>query len=106
MKQYTFEPAYEGNYHVLTIVDGVIYTDTIISISGLGDYIKALETIGYEKAYYEPKYQKEMQKAKEEYEEALKAYEDAKKKPVVLLPSEENRIRKILHFEESEHEEM
>jgi hypothetical protein len=62
MKQYTV--AYTDNYHVIEVVDGKIVSDNIVAYDDLTGYTAALEAHGYTKAYFVPKYKKEMEKAR------------------------------------------
>ena len=87
MKQYYIKPAYTGNYHVISCVDGKL-SDRILAYYELSGYISCLEDQGYTKAYYLPEYEKKLQKAKEAYEIAMGEYEEAKANPLIVSERE------------------
>ena len=100
MKQYIVEWAYTGNSHVLLFEDGKLKSHFIEADYDLGGYINHIESQGYKKAYFAPKYEAEMQKAKEDYEFAIQEYEKAKQTPLILNNDVEvGRVKDIIHLE-------
>lgn len=99
MKQYVIKEAYTDIYHVLQYVDGKYEDSTIVSYYELDGYIAALKNMGYERAYYVPEYKMKMYEAQEELDFATRAYNEAKKNPLVLSDEEEKRYKLILHME-------
>lgn len=83
MKQYIVEEAYSGNDKVSKYVDGECVGWDIMNDYNTTGYCKALEGEGYEKAFDLEVFQKRVDRAKEAYENALKAYERAKKSPLL-----------------------
>ena len=77
-KQYVITEAYTDNYKVVQYVDGIYDGGKIVPYYELDGFVSALENVGYEKAYDVDEAKKEMLKAKEEYELALRHYEHAK----------------------------
>lgn len=100
MKQYVVKEAYTDNYHVLQYVDGVLEANDILSYYVLEGYIRAIENLGYTRAYFEPEYLKLMQQAKEEYDFAMEQYKTAQENSLVLSEKEVERYKLITHFEQ------
>lgn len=76
-KQYVIYPAYTDNSRVDTYVDGTRTGCTIVPYWELSGYCKRLEQEGYTKAYDLDELLEEVVSAKEAYEAAQKAYDDA-----------------------------
>lgn len=76
-KQYAIYPAYTDNSRVDTYIDGDRTGCTIVSCWELPGYCKRLEQEGYTKAYDLDELLEEVVSAKEAYEAAQKAYDEA-----------------------------
>ena len=83
MKQYVVEEAYTGNDKVSKYVDGKCVGWDVMSNYNTTGYCNALKSEGYEEAFDLEAFQKRVEEAKESYEDALKAYERAKKSPLL-----------------------
>lgn len=83
MKQYAVLQAYTDNYHVIRVTDGVI-EDDIITYYNLPGYVKALEGLGYTKAYFVPEATQEFKRAEEEYINAKNALVEAQTAPLMI----------------------
>lgn len=84
MKQYTVEPAYEGNDKVNIFENGEYKYCEIMSYWETEGYCNRLESEGYVKAYNLEDYKKAMDEAKEAYENACELYYMAKRSPLNL----------------------
>lgn len=98
MKQYVVSDAYADNYHVFLYEDGLLKDHEILAYYELDGYLEAIKKFGYEKSCYVPDYERKMQEAKEAYEYALSALEEAKKHPLQLSSEEAERLEKIAGF--------
>ena len=84
MKQYFITQAYTDNYHIVRVNDGKVECDDIVAYYELEGYQSALESFGYKKAEYVPKYEDEVKKAQEALKNAQEALERAKKTPLQI----------------------
>lgn len=100
MKQYVIREAYTDNYQVFQYVDGKLEVNSILGYYALEGYIEAIENMGYTRAYFVPEYEKEMQKAKEEYDFASEQFEKAKNSPLILNDEETKKFKKIAFIED------
>ena len=84
VKQYYSWPAYTDNYHVMTVVDGKIEDDHIVSLYALSEIHSYLECRGYKKAHLVLEEEIRLQKAEQELKEAQEALAMAKAAPLNL----------------------
>ena len=87
-KQYYSWPAYTDNYHVMTVVDGKIEDDSIVSLYALSEIMEYLEGRGYKKAHLVQEAEIRMAKAEEEYNYAKDALAEAQANPLQLSEEE------------------
>ena len=84
VKQYYSWPAYTDNYHVLTVVDGKVEDDNIVSLYALSEIQSYLEGRGYQKAHLVLEEEIRLQKAEQELKDAQEALAMAKAAPLNL----------------------
>lgn len=89
IKQYVVQQAYTDNDKVSKYIDGKLENYSIMSYWQTEGYCKALEEQGYSKAYDLSELRKEIETAKQEYEDALEFYNKVKEK--ALVGTEESR---------------
>lgn len=92
VKQYVIMPAYTDNYHVIAADNGKVVSDDILAYYELDGYVHALESQGYEKAYFLPEAKREFEEAEREYLRAQESYERAK---VNAFQIDEDEIKKV-----------
>jgi hypothetical protein len=102
MKQYYIKKSYTSSYYVFQFNDGVLENYKVISYSEWPEYINALESMGYKRAYFVPDYKKRLDKAYEEFDAATKLYKEALENPLQI--SEEyfktvNNLQTLLDLE-------
>lgn len=88
VKQYYSWPAYTDNYHVMTVVDGKIEDDSIVSLYALSEIMEYLEGRGYKKAHLLQEAEIEMQKAEEALRSAQEALAEAQANPLHIAEEE------------------
>ena len=88
VKQYYSWPAYTDNYQVMTVVDGKIEDDSIVSLYALSEIMEYLEGRGYKKAHLIQEAEIRMAKAEEEYNYAKEALAEAQANPLQLSDEE------------------
>ena len=93
-KQYFCLEAYSGNTRVLSVLNGTILSNVIVSDYGLAGYVEALETQGYSRGYFVPLFQKEYGKALKQLEEASEWLNKAKKDPIYLSKKDSEYLEK------------
>lgn len=82
-KQYVIRQAYTDNDQVSTYINGKLENYSVISYWQTEGYCKALEEQGYSKAYDLSELRKEIEVAKQEYDDALEFYNKVKEKALV-----------------------
>lgn len=83
IKQYTVDVAYTGNSCIKKYINGKCVSEFIISDYNIPAYQDVLEADGFEKAYDVDEATAEVNKAYEEYQQALEWLEIAKKHALV-----------------------
>ena len=88
VKQYYSWPAYTDNYHVMTVIDGKIEDDSIVSLYALSEIMEYLEGRGYKKACLLQEAEIELKKAEEALKDAKEAMERAQANPLQISEEE------------------
>lgn len=101
-KQYIFTEAYSYNYWVIQYIDGKYENGKIVSLYELDGYLSALESMGYERAYYEKEILARIKNLEEELRTAKERYQKEQGYFLNLSQKEAERYEEITNFDEDD----